>query len=79
MRAVPTSHGFGSTKQPLSCNFRKAARFCWIVRVMPSPIDQWILSSTSSTQAFGSATDRWLTESITDGYRRLVYDRLSFG
>jgi hypothetical protein len=27
----------------------------------------------------GSAIDQGLTESITDGYRRLVYDRFSFG
>jgi len=26
--ALPTSHGFGSTKHPLSWSFLKSARFC---------------------------------------------------
>jgi hypothetical protein len=28
--ALPASHGFGSTKQPLSCSFRNSAHFCFV-------------------------------------------------
>src|SRR5436309_1309335 len=33
-RALPTSHGFGSTKQPLSCNLRKVARLSVVETAM---------------------------------------------